>query len=84
MIKALHKTLGLICAPFFILTALTGLVLLWRKSGMYGKETKDLLLGLHNWELAASYVGAILAAALILMVLTGLAMARRGKGDNKK
>jgi uncharacterized iron-regulated membrane protein len=83
MVRVLHKTLGLICAPFFVLTALTGLVLLWRKSNLYEKETKELLLGLHNWELAAKYVGAALAAALLLMTLTGIRMSVRKRSEKK-
>jgi hypothetical protein len=59
-------------APFFLITALTGMVLLWRKAEVYGPDTKDLLLGLHNWEIAAHYIGVILATSLIFMVLTGL------------
>ena len=79
MIKKLHKTLGLVATPFLLLTSVTGVALLFRKDEMYSKETKELMLGLHNWEIAAKYVGAVLAAVLIVMVLTGLMMWRRSK-----
>jgi uncharacterized iron-regulated membrane protein len=71
-VRQLHGIVGLIFAPFFILTAATGIVLLWRKAGIYGKETKDLLLGIHNWEIGAGYIGIILALGLSCMAVTGL------------
>ena len=70
----LHRILGLVFAPFFLLAAVTGATLLWRKAEVYGAETKDLMLGLHTWEIATKYVGVILAAGLIFMTLTGLTM----------
>lgn len=73
-VRKLHRTVGLIFAPFFLITGLSGAVLLWRSDGVYGRETKGLLLGFHNWEMAAAHVGVILAAALIAMVITGLVM----------
>jgi succinate dehydrogenase/fumarate reductase cytochrome b subunit len=71
-LRQIHRIVGLIFAPFFILTAVTGMVLLWRKGGVYGKETKDLLLGIHNWEIGAEYVGVILALGLFCMAVTGV------------
>lgn len=66
--------MGLVLAPFFLITAVTGIALLWRKTEIYGKETKDLLIGFHNWEIAAKYIGVIFAIGLIIMALTGLSM----------
>ena len=73
-LRKLHRVLGLVFSPFFLVTAVTGAALLWRKAEVYGNETKGLLIGLHNWEIATKYVGIILAAGLICMTLTGLAM----------
>ncbi|MBT7068003.1 MAG: hypothetical protein HN919_17020 [Verrucomicrobia bacterium] len=73
-IRKLHRVVGLLFAPFFLITALTGIALLWRKADVYGAETKGILIGLHNWEIAAKYIGVILAAGLICMVVTGLFM----------
>jgi hypothetical protein len=72
--RKVHRSVGLVFAPFFLLTAFTGIALLWRKAGVYGGDTKSLLIGLHNWEIVAKYVGVILATGLICMVLTGLTM----------
>ena len=58
-------------APFFLITALTGMALLWRKAEVYGPDIKNFLIGIHNWEIAARYIGVILAAGLIFMVVTG-------------
>jgi len=73
--RKLHRYVGLFFAPFFVLTAITGLLLLWRKAEVYGKETKELLLGLHNWELGAKYVGLVLALGLVFMAVSGTVMA---------
>ena len=73
-IRKLHRTIGAVFSLFFLLTALAGSALLWRKAGIYSNETKSLMLDLHNWEIAAEYAGVILAAALIFMNITGLIM----------
>ncbi len=74
-LRTFHRTVGLISGPFFIITAVTGAVLLWRKAGVYSSETKGSLLGWHNWEGAAKYLGVILAVLLLAMTLTGLLLA---------
>ena len=76
-IRTVHRIVGVVFAPFFLITALTGIALLWRKAGIYGGESQRLILGLHNWEIAARYVGAILAGGLIFMAVTGLVIAVR-------
>lgn len=78
-IKKLHRLTGLIFAPFFIITALTGMVLLWRKAGIYEKSTKGILLGIHNWEAVTKYIGVILAAGLLCMAITWLVMALKAR-----
>lgn len=82
-LRKFHKTVGLIFAPFFLLTSLTGILLLWRKDDVYGKEVKELLIGLHNWEIGMKYIGVILALGLITVTITGLMLAFRSskKGD---
>jgi uncharacterized iron-regulated membrane protein len=82
MLRRLHRTVALVFSPVFIITAVTGAVLLWRKAGVYGEGPEKLMLGLHNWEMAARYVGIILAAGLLLVVITGICLAvqiRRSK-----
>jgi uncharacterized iron-regulated membrane protein len=71
-IRKLHRYIGLIFAPFFLLTSFTGIALLWRKAEVYAPNTKDLFIGLHNWEIVAKYSGVILALGLIFMVVTGI------------
>ena len=73
-LRSLHRTVEILFSPFFLITACTGICLLWRKAEIYGKETKSLLLGMHNWEIAAQYVGGVLAAGLIFMALTGITL----------
>lgn len=72
MLRKLHRIVGLIFAPFFFITAVTGGILLFRK--FYGYQTKESLLEWHNWEGLAQYIGALLAAALSFMAVTGVAL----------
>ncbi len=74
LLRKLHRIFGLCFAPFFLITAVTGALLLWRKTGAYGFEAKESMLGWHNWEGLYSYIGVALAAAMMLMVLTGIGM----------
>ena len=73
-LRTFHRLVGAIFAPFFILTAVTGIILLWRKDDLYSASTKGTLLGLHNWEGLAPYIGVVLAAGLLFMTCTGLAI----------
>ena len=74
-LRKLHRTFGMVFAPFFLLTTVTGMILLWRKAELYSKETKSLMLGLHNWEIGAKYIGVVLASGLLFMVISGFIMA---------
>ena len=74
MWKKLHRIVAIVFTPFLLITPITGIILLFRKTDLYGKETKEFLLSIHNWEIAANYVGIILAAGLIFIVSTGLIM----------
>ena len=74
MLKRLHKYVGIVFIPLFLLTAVSGGLLLWRKAEIFDKGTKRLILGLHTWEIAAQYVGIIVAVGLLFMTLTGLLM----------
>jgi uncharacterized iron-regulated membrane protein len=67
-----HKKIGVIFAPFFLLSSFTAVLLLFRKDDLYSKDVKNLLLGLHNWEYGAKYIGMILAFALMYMSASGL------------
>ncbi len=82
-IRKIHSLIGLIFAPFFIITSLTGIVLLWRKAGVYEKETKNFLLGMHNWEIASSYIGVILAFSLLFMTISGLVIFFKSRRTRK-
>lgn len=77
MIRVLHRTVGILFVPFFFITALTGIVLLFRKSGWYGQTVKKVMLGLHNWEIARQHIGIILSGALLTMATTGIMLFRQ-------
>ena len=71
-IPKIHRQVALIFLPFFILPSLTGILLLWRKNEIYGKEVKELFVGLHTWEIGAKYIGVILGSALLFLTISGL------------
>ena len=75
VLRKFHRAVGMIFAPFFLLTSLTGIALLFRRDEIFSGETKSIFLGLHNWEIAAKYVGIVLAAGLITMIITGFCIA---------
>lgn len=81
--RNIHRLIGLIFAPFFLITAITGIILLWRKAGIYEKSTKGILLGMHNWEIASSYIGVILAIGLLFMTISGLIMIIKTRKKHK-
>ncbi|MBF0430790.1 MAG: hypothetical protein HQK83_05895 [Fibrobacteria bacterium] len=74
MVRKYHKFIGSVFAVFFLFAATISIPLFWRNSGVYGKEIKDLLVGLHTWEIGARYIGVILSTALIFMSVSGLIM----------
>lgn len=78
-LRVFHRRIALIFSPFLLLTSLTGIALLFRKDGVYDKEVKSLLIGLHNWEYGAKYIGAILAIALITICVTGILLFLKNK-----
>ena len=83
-LRQVHRWVGMTFAPFFLLTATAGMLLLWRRTHLYADDTKGLLLGLHNWEIVADYVGVLLAGALCFMTVSGCMIAigmkrRRGR-----
>ena len=71
-IRKLHRLSAIIFAPFFILFALSGSVLLFRKAEVYSKDTKSLFVSIHTWEAIAPYIGIIGALGLLTVVVTGV------------
>ncbi len=78
-LRVLHRRVALIFSPFLILSSLTGIALFFRKDDLYSKDTKNLLLGLHNWEIVTKYVGIILALALLFISVTGIMIFLKNK-----
>lgn len=68
-LRRLHRWVGLVFAPFFLITAITGGMLLWRRQVRMPNRT---LRAWHNWEGLADYVGVLLAGALAFMAITGI------------
>lgn len=78
-LRVFHRRVAIIFSPFLLITSLTGIVLLFRKDDIYSKEVKSLLIGLHNWEFGAKYIGIVLALGLIIICISGLMLFMRTK-----
>ncbi|MCB7128796.1 MAG: hypothetical protein J3T61_04590 [Candidatus Brocadiales bacterium] len=48
MLRKLNRIVAIVFTPFLLITPITGIILLFRKTGLYGDETKNLLQGMHN------------------------------------
>ena len=75
-LRLVHRVLGLIAAPVMIVTAICGILLLYRKTGLYERagEFRQTVVYLHNYEIIAPYVGTLAALLMIAMACTGLAL----------
>ena len=71
-IRKLHRKVAIIFSPFLLFVSVTGILLLFRKTGFYPKSTKSTLVSLHTWEVIMPYVGMILGFALIFITITGM------------
>ncbi|MCI5218590.1 MAG: PepSY domain-containing protein [Candidatus Electrothrix sp. LOE2] len=71
-IRKLHRITAITFAPFFLLLAASGSALLFRKAGVYSKDTKEFLVSIHTWEIIAPYIGMIAGLGLLAVVITGI------------
>jgi len=71
-IRKFHRTCAIIFSPLFLFAAISGAILLFRKANMYSKDTKELLVSLHTWEVLAPYVGLVTAFGLTAVTITGI------------
>jgi len=84
LLRKMHRAVGVLSAPFLLLTAVAGALLLLRRTGLYGFGARDVILGLHNWEIIAGYIGVVLALALAFMAVTGFLIFLKMKLRRKK
>lgn len=79
-----HGWIGLVSAPFMLVTAACGGLLLLRKSGLYERRGafRDAIQALHSYEILLPYVGLVAVVLMIATAVTGvvvvLQMHRRG------
>ncbi len=71
-----HGLFGLVSAPFTLITAVCGGLLLLRTSGLYERRGafRDAIQGLHSFEILLPYVGLVAVALMIGTVLTGVGL----------
>jgi len=71
-IRKLHRVVAIVSSPFLLFLSVTGIILLFRKTGLYPKSTKSTLVSLHTWEVIMPYIGMVLGLALIFITITGM------------
>lgn len=71
-IRKLHRYVAIVVAPFLAFIGISGCLLLFRKTSLYEKETKELLLSFHTWEAVLPYMGLVFGAGLLFLVVTGV------------
>lgn len=70
-IRKIHRTVGIFLAPFLMITALGGAILLFRRIGWLDFETAATIRSIHNWEVVYNYVGLVVALGLLGMAISG-------------
>ena len=78
-LRVFHRRLAIIMSPFFLLVSTTGILLLFRGDGIYGKEIKKLIIKIHTWEIVAKYLAVFLGAGLMAVCITGLLLFLKNK-----
>lgn len=71
-LRKLHRKVAIFLSPFFLLSAVTGAFLLFRKAGVYGKEVKHFLVSIHTWEIVMPYIGFIMVFGLLFVTISGV------------
>lgn len=71
-VRKFHRFCAITFSPLFLLSALSGGFLLFRKAKLYDKDLKELVVSLHTWEIVAPYVGLVLALGLLIVTISGI------------
>jgi uncharacterized iron-regulated membrane protein len=71
-----HGLIGLASAPFTLITAVCGGLLLIRKIGLYERRGafRDTIQQLHSYEILLPYVGLVTVMLMILTAVTGVVL----------
>lgn len=71
MLRKLHRYVGMVLAPFFVITGVGGGLLLWRNRLRASDIDVRGITKLHNYEITGTYLGVVVAAGLVFMAFTG-------------
>lgn len=71
-LRKLHRIVAITLSPLLLLLSITGCLLLFRKTALYEKETKEFLVSLHTWELIAPYIGLFLGLGVLFLTISGI------------
>ena len=74
-LRRVHRLIGLVLAPFLLLTAVGGaMVIAWRLKWYRDFDLREWFLEAHNLEAVGPWAGLVLALGLALMACTGVAL----------
>lgn len=71
-IRKFHRACAITFSPLFLFSAISGSVLLFRKAAGFKEKTEEFIASLHTWEIAAPYIGLLVACGLAAVSITGI------------
>jgi hypothetical protein len=71
-IRKLHRVAAIAFSPILFVLAISGCLLFFRKAGIYEKEIKELLVGIHTWEIAMPYIGLVFGLGFLFILVSGV------------
>ena len=72
-LRAFHRVVSLLIAPFIIVSAAGGGMLFLRKTGLYERKGafREAIQHIHSYEAILPYVGLIAVVLMLLAAITG-------------
>lgn len=71
-LRKIHRIVAIAFSPILLVLALSGCLLFFRKAGIYDREIKELLVGIHTWEIALPYIGLVFGLGFLFIVISGI------------
>lgn len=76
LLRKVHRVVGLLSAPFIIISSLGGGILLLRKTGLYERKGafREMIQGIHHYEVIMPYMGLAAVGFMLLASITGIVL----------
>lgn len=73
-VRRVHRLLAIIAAPFILISATGGGILLLRVAQIYDRrgDFRGTVQRIHNYEIIARYIGLIAVAFMLAAAISGL------------